>query len=257
MHKYRYHTILIIFFLFIGVLIMLDPIPQDLEYHDFADKRNFLGIPNFWDVMSNVPMFFLGAYGLYLSLRNYSRRPDFVSKLIPLILCIGIFTACFGSAYYHWAPDNNRLVWDRLPMTLMFMPIFSLLIYDFIGKKEGQIAFYILVPLGIFSVFYWQYTESTGQGDLRFYIFVQFFPMLIAPFILWLFYKKVNYVKYIIFILVWYVVAKISELFDDAIFDFLGFWSGHTIKHFVGAISLFYILKLIVAWEEKLIIESK
>jgi hypothetical protein len=250
MHTYRYHIIFIVTLLFVGVLFMIGPIPQDLDYHDFADKRKIAGIPNFWDVMSNLPMFFLGSYGLYLSLKNYFMRPDIVAKLIPLILCLGIFLACFGSAYYHWSPDNNTLVWDRLPMTLMFMPIFSLLIYDFVGTKIGQIAFWILIPVGIFSIFYWQHTESIGQGDLRFYVFVQFFPMVIAPFVLLLFPKKTVYVKYIILILCWYIVAKVCEHFDDAIYEALSFWSGHTIKHLVGAISLFYVLKLIVSWEK-------
>ena len=206
--------------------------------------------------MSNLPMFFLGAYGLYLGLINFNRRPDFVSKWIPLILCAGIFTAFFGSAYYHWAPDNHTLVWDRLPMTLMFMPIFALLLYDFVGVKIGQVAFFVLIPLGVLSIFYWQYTESIGHGDLRIYAFVQFFPMLITPFILWLFPKKKKYVKFIVFILGWYIVAKICEHYDDAIYSVLGFWSGHTIKHLVGAISLYYILKLIVAWERNLIGEQ-
>jgi len=251
MYKYRYYIILILLFVFTGILLSLDPIPQDLDYHDFADQRKLWGIPNFWNVVSNLPMLFLGAYGTWLSLRNWSFRPDFVSKWLPLVLCLGIFTACFGSAYYHWAPDNKTLVWDRLPMTLMFMPIFALLIYDFIGKKEGQISFFILVPLGVFSVFYWQYTESIGQGDLRFYVFVQFFPILIAPFLLWLFPKKTNYVRFIIYILAWYILAKIFEYFDDSVFGYLHFWSGHTIKHLLGAVSLMYVLKLIVAWEKE------
>jgi hypothetical protein len=139
----------------------------------------------------------------------------------------------------------------------MFMPIFSLLLYDFVSVEFGKIAFWILIPLGIFSIFYWQYSERIGEGDLRFYVFVQFFPMVIAPFILWLFPKKTEYVKFIIFIIGWYIVAKLSEHYDDAIFNALGFWSGHTIKHLVGAISLFYILKLIVAWETELIKENK
>jgi hypothetical protein len=91
---------------------------------------------------------------------------------MPLVLCLGIFFASFGSAYYHLAPDNGTLFWDRLPMTFMFMPLFAILIYDFIGRKVGEISFYILTILGIISVTYWDYTESIGQGDLRIYVFV-------------------------------------------------------------------------------------
>ncbi len=253
MHNYRYPIILIVFLVCSGILFMIDPIPQDLEYHDFADQRIIFGIPNFWNVMSNLPLFFLGTYGLYLSFQNFSLLPNLVTKLIPVTICLGIFTACFGSVYYHWAPDNQTLFWDRLPMTLMFMPIFSLLIYDFVGRKPGQIAYYLLVPFGVFSILYWQYTESIGAGDLRFYIFVQFFPMVIAPFVLWLFPKKTEYVRYIVLIIAWYIVAKIAEQYDGAIYNATGFWSGHTIKHLVGAISLFYVLKLIVAWKKELI----
>ena len=36
-------------------LPFLPPIPQDQAYHQFADHRTLLGIPNFWNVVSNVP----------------------------------------------------------------------------------------------------------------------------------------------------------------------------------------------------------
>ena len=249
----RIYLLLLLFLAAVAGLLLADPIPQDLEYHNFADKRSFWGIPNFWDVMSNLPMFFLGLYGIWISFKNWSLRPDLVAQWLPLILSIGIFTASFGSAYYHWAPDNATLVWDRLPMTFMFMPLFALLLYDFIGKKVGRIAFFVLIPLGVFSVFYWQYTESIGQVDLRFYAFVQFFPIVVIPFLLWLFPKKVPYVRYILLVVGWYILAKICEHFDKEIYDLLTFWSGHTLKHLVASISLFYILKLVVAWERELI----
>lgn len=251
MKAYRYQIIVIVFILFVGVLCLLPAIPQDLAYHDFGDKRNFFGVPHFWDVMSNIPMFFIGVYGTWWSIKTWSNRPGFVAKWLPIVLCAGMYMACFGSMYYHWAPDNDTLVWDRLPMTLMFMPIFSLLLYDFVGRKVGEWAFFLLIPLGIFSVFYWQYTESIGEGDLRFYVFVQFFPMLIAPFILWLFPKKTSYVRYIWYILAWYIAAKLCEHFDKAIFEMLGFWSGHTLKHLISAVSLYYVLQLMMAWGEE------
>lgn len=239
----------------IVVLATMDPIPQDTAYHNFADQRSFFGIPNFWDVMSNLPMFFIGLYGFWRFSKRMSQRPDFVAKSLPYVLCFGIFLASFGSAYYHWAPDNQTLVWDRLPMTLMFMPLFSLLIYDFIGRKEGRIAYYVTIPLGIFSVLYWQYTESIGQGDLRLYAFVQFFPMLAVPLVIWLFPKKVPYIKDILLLLAWYIVAKLAEYFDVTIFEILGFWSGHTIKHLVASIALVYAIRFLNSWEKELLRE--
>ena len=146
MQTYQHQIIIGILIVFLGILFFMDPIPQDISYHNFADQRTIWGIPNFWDVMSNLPICFLGAYGLLLVFRTYKQMPELVTILIPLTLCLGIFTACFGSAYYHWSPDNPRLFWDRLPMTLMFMPIFSLLIYDFISPQWGKWAFYTLVP---------------------------------------------------------------------------------------------------------------
>jgi hypothetical protein len=251
MHKkYRNWIIGGLFLAVMGILLTIDPIPQDPNYHNFADKRSFWGIANFWDVVSNIPMGFIGIYGLTLSLRNWRHRPDLVAKLIPTVLCIGMFSVCFGSAFYHLAPTNTTLVWDRLPMTFIFMSLFSLLIYDFIGKRAGEIAFWLLIPLGVFSVFYWQYTENIGQGDLRLYAFVQFAPMFIVPFILFLFPKKNNYLKYITYLLFWYVGAKFAEHFDPEIYATLGFWSGHTIKHLLSAVSLVYVLKLVQAWEK-------
>ena len=37
------------------------PIAQSGDYHDFVDTRSWLGIPNFWNVMSNVPFLFVGV----------------------------------------------------------------------------------------------------------------------------------------------------------------------------------------------------
>ena len=44
-------------------LLLLSPIPQDQGYHHFADQRTLLGIPNFWNVISNLPFIAVGAAG--------------------------------------------------------------------------------------------------------------------------------------------------------------------------------------------------
>lgn len=253
MSKNKRHFLFSLLLMSIIALIWWGAIPQDLAYHNFADQRQIWGIPNFWNVMSNLPFFFVGLWSFKVGMKNFQFRPDFTTKWLPIVLSSGIFMACFGSAYYHWHPNNFTLVWDRLPMTLMFMPIFALIIYDFIGAKWGKISFFTFVPLGIFSVFYWMYTEYIGQGDLRFYAFVQFAPMLLGPIIIWLSPKKVPYLKHILWMLAWYVLAKFCEHFDTEVYATLTFWSGHTIKHLLGAVSLIHVVKLIEDWEAEIL----
>jgi hypothetical protein len=48
----------------LAILPLLPPIPQDPSYHQFADQRTLLGIPNFWNVVSNLPFVLVGAIGL-------------------------------------------------------------------------------------------------------------------------------------------------------------------------------------------------
>ena len=45
-------------------LLLVPPIPQSQIYHGFADQRTLFGIPNFWNVVSNLPFVLVGAAGL-------------------------------------------------------------------------------------------------------------------------------------------------------------------------------------------------
>ena len=46
-------------------LFLLPPIVQNQDYHDFADQRTLFGIPNFWNVVSNIPFIGIGVVGLW------------------------------------------------------------------------------------------------------------------------------------------------------------------------------------------------
>src|SRR5262249_24922759 len=93
-----------------ALLLLVPVIPHSQDYHQFADQRTLLGIPNFWNVVSNIPFAAIGAAGLW----RYRDDPA------TIILFSGIFLTGFGSAYYHWKPNNDALFWDRLPMALSF-----------------------------------------------------------------------------------------------------------------------------------------
>ena len=82
------------------------------------------------------------------------------------------------------------------------------------------------------------------MGDLRLYAFVQFFPIVTVPLIL-LFYRNVNlYSKQIWIVFGAYTVAKLCEHFDAQVFEFLGFISGHTIKHLISALAVYFIYQI-------------
>ena len=102
----------------LGGVFCLPPIPQMQSYHGFADARTMLGVPNFLNVVSNFPFVVVGVLGLWLLLRHDAVGPDGpvlerAERWPLLVLFTGILLTAFGSSYYHLAPNNDRLVWDK------------------------------------------------------------------------------------------------------------------------------------------------
>ena len=131
-------VLLIIILAGIGSVFILEPIPQNPNYHLFADSRQISFIPNFWNVVSNIPFLIVGILGMFLLLhkkQNGNRHELWVNNLV---FFIGIFLTGIGSWYYHWKPSSDSLVWDRLPMTISFMAFFSIIIGEFISVKSGK-----------------------------------------------------------------------------------------------------------------------
>lgn len=160
----------------IAITALLARIPQDPAYHNFADRRAFLGVANFMDVASNVPFLLVGLWGLLVVL---NRRTLFLasSERWPyLIFFLGVALTSGGSSYYHFHPDNARLVWDRLPMTLGFMGIVAAILTERVSRKAGIASLPMVVSTGIASVAYWYATETSGHGDMRPYGLIQFGP---------------------------------------------------------------------------------
>ena len=230
--------------LVVAIFFVLVPaIPQDPAYHDFVDKRAIFGIENFWNVASNLPFLLAGIYGLLkLPLVDSTLRP------IARIYSIGLVLICFGSGYYHLAPSNDTLLWDRAAMTVSFMAFFAFIIARVTTAELGNKWLWPLVLVGLLSVFYWYRTESMGDGDLRAYAVVQFLPSLIIP-ILVLCYSRCFPGKTSQFIwlgLIAYVAAKLSEWQDMGLYELTSLISGHSIKHVLAAISSYFFLRAIL-----------
>jgi len=231
----------------VGAAALLAPrTPQPLSYHHFADQRGWLGIANFGDVSSNLLFLVAGLAGLVFLSRK-STLNTFVDSREHwpyIFVFVGLVLTAFGSAYYHLAPDNARLVWDRLPMTLVFMPLVAALIAERVSVKLGLWLLPLLTAVGLASVLLWHWTESRGAGDLRFYAAVQVYAVLALLTALLL---PARYTRSTDLLVVagFYVLAKICETADQQIFSVGHIVSGHTLKHLAAGLAGFWILRML------------
>lgn len=232
--------IVVVFFVFV------DPLAQDPAYHEFVDDRRLFAIPNFWNVASNLPFLFVGLYGF-----AFVQRYPLLARESGLYLAwqaffIGIFLTSFGSGYYHLAPGNATLVWDRLPMTIAFSGLFTLVIGEYLSVRAAR---YLLVPLllaGAASVIYWDVTEARGAGDLRPYAVVQFLPVILSCAILVMYRRASDLTRYLWLMIATYAIAKLLEFFDAGVYGIFGFISGHSLKHVaasLGPLALLFALR--------------
>jgi hypothetical protein len=231
----------------VTVLCFLPPIPLGPGYHDFTDKRILLQIPNFLDVLSNVPFMAVGLWGVLWLLRR-SSKPPFVlqQERIPyFVFFAGVALTGVGSFWYHMAPGNSRLPWDLLPMTCSFMSILTAIIMERISVKAGLRLLLPLLFFGIASVAYWYLTERQGHGDYRFYLFVQFFPPLLIALIIALFPPRYTGTQYLVVAFLFFVLAKLFELFDKQIYSFTRMISGHSLKHITAGVACYWILRML------------
>lgn len=225
------------------ILFSLPPIPQPLSYHNFADQRSWLGVPNFMDVVSNLPFFVVGVCGLLFTLRSRSEGA-FLSpsqRWSYAIFFTGVGLTFFGSCCYHLHPTNARLVWDRLPMALGFMGLLSATVAERINPRLAEFLLVPLIILGSASVGYWYVTENLGRGDLRAYLLVQFGSLLAIIAMLALFRTPYADTWCIAVALVFYACAKVLETFDRQILIRLHFVSGHTLKHLAAGTGTYFI----------------
>jgi hypothetical protein len=157
----------------------LPRIPQPPEYHRFADQSTWFGVPHFFDTSSNLLFVLAGLAGLGF-LHSAAGRRAFRDRreALPYALCFfATILVGFGSGYYHLAPDNSRLVWDRAAISLALMSWFAAILCERIGTTAGLRLLPLLIAAGMAGVGYWGWSETVGQGDLRPYGLVQLIPL--------------------------------------------------------------------------------
>ena len=217
-----------------GILILAmaayGPIAQLAHYHEFADQRTLFGIPHAGDVLSNLPFLAAALYGVF----RMRRAPGFDPALAMFVGALALTAA--GSTWYHLAPDDARLVWDRLPIALACAALLAGGIREAYPKLT--LALPVLLAYGALSVLWWTLT-----ADLRPYLLIQAAPLLLIPVLQWQsgapMGRRIAFVAAIIL----YVLAKLFEVADQPVFYALGALSGHTIKHLLAAGAAFLLVR--------------
>lgn len=220
------------------------PLPQPPAYHRFFDQSTCFGVPHCRDTLSNIPFIIVGLIGAWFVASSRS-DPHFVDRRekVPY-LCFFIAVVLTGvwSGYYHLAPDNLRLAWDRAGIALAFASWFCAVVSDRASPAWGRRLLLPLLVASVASVVYWIASEMAGQGDLRAYLMVQLTPYLLVPILLVACPARYRGGEVSVAVMVLYALALLCDRFDHAIAEALGFVSGHTLKHLVGALAAAVVL---------------
>ena len=216
----------------LAIVPLLPSVAQDPVYHRFADRREWLGVPNAFNVLSNLAFVLVGIAGIAGLLSSARTRHSVATEASLWCIALGLLATSAGSTWYHVDPNDATLVWDRLPMTLAFAGILSAALAQRISERAARIALPLLPMLGIASVLYWHFSGDVAvYGVLQFGGFAALLVLVVAttnasdPFPWW-------------WVIGSYAAAKVMEAADHAIWQASGgVVAGHAFKHFLAALA--------------------
>jgi hypothetical protein len=224
----------------VGSLAAALPIPpvfQDQAYHAFADQHALFDIPRFSDIVTNLPFLVIGIAGLQICLNGRVKE----SRRSWMVFFAGVALVGIGSAYYYADPDDLRLVWDRLPMTIGFMAVLVAVLSERVHERIETFLLPPAVLAGMASVLWWSVT-----GDLRLYIWIQALPLIMIPMVLLVYPGRPGGDRFIIVSFLCYVLAKAAEHYDTYLYEVTRhIISGHSLKHLAAAAGCAVILVLL------------
>lgn len=221
----------------VGMIVILalhGRIGLPAHYNEFADRSAVFGIPHSGDVFSNAGFALVAIWG-WLTLRPRRASAQLRAGWPGYrLFLIGLFLTAFGSAFYHLAPDNVRLIGDMLAIALVCAGLLAGVRGDVQGGSNGGIDAIVLALYATASVAWWAVSDRNGAGDLRPYLLLQALALILIP--LWQAIHRAPRADRIAFAAAvgLYILAKVAELLDHEIAAAFGFVTGHTLKHLIA-----------------------
>jgi len=228
-----------------GLVMALPRFAQPPAYHQFADQRVCFTLPNCLNTLSNIFFVLAGVSGLRFIFSVSGRRafPGPLAAFPYVLFFLAVILVGFGSAFYHLAPDNSRLIWDRAAIALALMAWLAAVVCERVGPV-GLRLLPLFMIMGLSSVAYWGLSEAGGFGDLRPYALIQLVPVLFIPLLIWWYPPRYSGDRYPISAIGFYALAMLCDLGDERIFVLTaGVISGHTIKHLLAALAVYLLAR--------------
>ena len=218
--------------LLLVAVFALAPKAQDQGYHLFADAAPLGPVPNALNVLSNLGFLAVGLWGLEaVAAARAAHASDNSWELRSWTLFFAAIAAtAFGSAWYHAAPDDARLFWDRLPMTVAFSSLVAAVLGERVDARVGGRLLVPLVGAGLTAILAWRLF-----GNLRPYIFLQAFSILVVLASALFFPSHHAHGRWLAGLLAGYAAAVLFEIFDHQVKAALGITGGHPLKHLAAA----------------------
>ncbi|PKA63439.1 hypothetical protein AXF42_Ash005334 [Apostasia shenzhenica] len=210
------------------LLVTTPRIPHSPNHHFFADMRNFLGVPNTLNVLTTYPFLLIGVPGLVLSLSGSCFGISLKWEVWGWVLFYaGIATTAFGSAYYHLKPDDDRIIWDRLPMTVSVVSLLSNLVIERVDERVGISSLVSFLMLAFISAAF-----ERAFDDLRLFMIFQFIPCIVIPLLVFLFPPKYSHSGYWFWATGFFLLSRFESLADMKLYSVNRYIiSGHSLEH--------------------------
>lgn len=223
---------------------LLPPTPQSMVYHEFADQRSYWGIPNFFNVTSNLIFLIVGVMGVF-HLRNRLSGTTPTEMGLYRLVFASTGAACLGSMYYHWEPNLISLFWDRLPIAIGFTSLLAATLVERFAASWLNYFSVLLPVIGAMSPLYWLWSELNHVGNLNFYIAAQFCSIGLILLLVSGFPSRYTHTTEIYCVMFIYGLAKLAEIADQKIYEFGQIISGHTLKHILAGFAVYFILRML------------
>jgi hypothetical protein len=205
--------------------------------HQFADARAWGWLPNALDVLSNLPFALFGAWGLWLLAQRGANLPA-PQRVAAGVFFAGLLCTFAGSSYYHWAPDVQGLMLDRIGMGVAFAGVLGLVVAQRVSSRAAVATTFVTCVSAALAA-----AICAATGNVLAWACIQFggMALVLAAVFLKPEHQAVG-VRWLPLI-AWYTLAKVLEAGDEWVFHTTGeLVSGHSLKHVAASLAALPVL---------------